>query len=664
MNARQVIEAEDPKNVFKRAVAASNDCPLPGPWQDVGDNTWLITNGRMRYFISRTRYGFYFKIQLKTRSGHWHTTDGIPCESLEELRDNVSQSHRLMKAIGVSFNEAEDPKSAFKDRFRSTPWPEDPLILQACRDLGFTVTKRDGRGEGGGWSEYFLDKSARTGSRLYRFTASLTVWQPQPSRVYVHVSRGNNEGQVGTWVNLLSAQVKGVPMALKALRYAMGFIAPKLDGVPTKKAEAQAKAMNTQWLASIQVAEAEDPKSFLQSRHFHFVRARHALWNIDGNGNINYFAPDKPAPGYPMSYKDILDNKYFAKVKKFNMAEYRALHGQAPKEIDISSIGYWLKNGTYVDAERKVSEAEDPKNFLKVVAPQAIVVHCYMGKWDADRKSGMVKRWIPDLVMIRDDLRFAEWAGERVAFDFDEWEKHYGRPADREIDICDIGSWNQVGEYDPPETEYRREQAERDAWQEAEDPKSVFNQLNRPTEVKPEEHMSLTERPWVEDQMYRWSAMWNTPFIIDNRQRIRGCPAGTGTTAVGAVKDLLVRTNRESKTMFYVKIGGDPFPTFARGVIEAESPKQAIRQFTVQHGMQFWTVDADGYIVDSRSVPGTSYDKLRMVAHFDVNDYIDRNGHRPHGTIQLEEIAYWTKYSGQRVPAGMKINYPRRHKNP
>ena len=97
---------------------------------------------------------------------------------------------------------------------------------------------------------------------------------------------------------------------------------------------------------------------------------------------------------------------------------------------------------------------------------------------------------------------------------------------------------------------------------------------------------------------------------------------------------------------------------------EAESPKQAIKQFTVQHGMQFWTVDADGYIVDSRSVPGTGYDKLRMVAHFDVNDYIARNGHRPHGTIQLEQIAYWTKYSGQRVPAGMKINYPRRHRNP
>lgn len=105
-------------------------------------------------------------------------------------------------------------------------------------------------------------------------------------------------------------------------------------------------------------------------------------------------------------------------------------------------------------------EAEDPKQFLQRIAPQPVVVSCYMGHWTADRRTGMVKRWHPD-ANSSDDPEFARWAASRVAFDFDEWEKHWGRPADREIDICDIGSWGLGGEYEPPEEEYRKEERAR-----------------------------------------------------------------------------------------------------------------------------------------------------------------------------------------------------------
>lgn len=105
----------------------------------------------------------------------------------------------------------------------------------------------------------------------------------------------------------------------------------------------------------------------------------------------------------------------------------------------------------------------------------------------------------------------------------------------------------------------------------------------------------------------------------------------------------------------------------ARQIIDAlESPQAVLRSqpFTVQSGMQFWTVNQDGSIADSRSVPGTSYHDLAMVDHFDVQDYAKRVGYRPIGTIQLKDIAYWTKYSGQRVPAGMRVNRPKGYRNP
>ena len=109
---------------------------------------------------------------------------------------------------------------------------------------------------------------------------------------------------------------------------------------------------------------------------------------------------------------------------------------------------------------RDLIEAEDPKHFLRHVAPQPVVVTCYMGKWEADRRTGMVKRWHPDS-NVDDDHEFAVWAASRVAFDFDEWEKYWGRPADREIDICDIGSWGLGGAFEPPEEEYRKEERAR-----------------------------------------------------------------------------------------------------------------------------------------------------------------------------------------------------------
>ena len=111
-------------------------------------------------------------------------------------------------------------------------------------------------------------------------------------------------------------------------------------------------------------------------------------------------------------------------------------------------------------ADNPLVEAEDPKNFLKRVVTQPILVHCYMGKWLADRRTGFVAKWIADS-NTADDPEFARWAASRTAFDFDEWEKHWGRPADREIDICDIGSWGLGGDYDPPEEEYRKEERER-----------------------------------------------------------------------------------------------------------------------------------------------------------------------------------------------------------
>ena len=49
--------------------------------------------------------------------------------------------------------------------------------------------------------------------------------------------------------------------------------------------------------------------------------------------------------------------------------------------------------------------------------------------------------------------------------------------------------------------------------------------------------------------------MWTNPFTIQHRAQIRGCPLGSSFEAgprgrVGAVRDLVRRTNQESKTNF------------------------------------------------------------------------------------------------------------------
>lgn len=122
-------------------------------------------------------------------------------------------------------------------------------------------------------------------------------------------------------------------------------------------------------------------------------------------------------------------------------------------------------------------EAEDPKEFIQHMAPRDIIVHCYMGKWVVNARNGFVKRWRPDS-NVTADRDFAAWAETRTAFDFDEWEKHYGRMLDMEIDICDVGSWGVTGSYTPAEDEWRKENAgsmaEACRTFEAEDPKSFL----------------------------------------------------------------------------------------------------------------------------------------------------------------------------------------------
>ena len=45
---------------------------------------------------------------------------------------------------------------------------------------------------------------------------------------------------------------------------------------------------------------------------------------------------------------------------------------------------------------------------------------------------------------------------------------------------------------------------------------------------------------------FAWSATWSTSF----KGHYKGCPAGSGRTSDEAIKDLIIRTNRESGTCY------------------------------------------------------------------------------------------------------------------
>ena len=55
------------------------------------------------------------------------------------------------------------------------------------------------------------------------------------------------------------------------------------------------------------------------------------------------------------------------------------------------------------------------------------------------------------------------------------------------------------------------------------------------------------------DTYENWQAMWSSKFMQDNS--IVGCPLGTGQTEKAAKKDLIARTNMESKTSFELRRG-------------------------------------------------------------------------------------------------------------
>lgn len=307
---------------------------------------------------------------------------------------------------------------------------------------------------------------------------------------------------------------------------------------------------------------------------------------------------------------------------------------------------------------RQLIEAEDPKRFLKRQAQaQPFEVRGRLRSWQVDGAGRVLssKRLLPDPALYH--------APTIVRFNVREYRLRHGHPPTGVVPIHDISYWGD-NLYFPsqeeckyrtdvnPKHQYYRDNPDDLApkdMAEAEDPKAVFGKLPRATPVYIKD-MSFEDRPGVDPEM-RWVAMWATPFMIDHRKEIRGCPAGVGREKWPAIRDLIDQTNKESGTKFFFQFSNG-FTTYVKSTVEAEDPKRALRaasdrvKYHVVAQEATWGIDEEGNVLyyqpDPDAFPSDYQGIYPDVVKFDVAEHLKYWGDIPSG-IDISDIGFWLK---------------------
>ena len=122
---------------------------------------------------------------------------------------------------------------------------------------------------------------------------------------------------------------------------------------------------------------------------------------------------------------------------------------------DFTDVPHWRGNRkTY----RWRGESEDPKRFLKRVAPRQgenLTVSSSHGTFDIDGSSGRVIRW-----WANDPHDADAQAMENIErFDLHEWKLYWQWKGELPggFDVLDLGFWTKDGAYEQPEDDWREE---------------------------------------------------------------------------------------------------------------------------------------------------------------------------------------------------------------